>query len=126
MEKYNIDNFNDFRPWGMDLNSFCMLMHLSQFAGVLFPGAGFALPIIMWATNKDKNDLIDQHGKNILNWMISAMIYAFGGLILTFVVIGIPLLIALGICSFIFTIMGAIKANEGTVYQYPLTLNIIN
>ena len=34
-------NFNemppDFKPWGMNINQFCMLMHLSQFAGFIFP-----------------------------------------------------------------------------------------
>ena len=30
----------DIRPWNMDTNSFCMLMHLSQFASSVFPLAG--------------------------------------------------------------------------------------
>jgi uncharacterized Tic20 family protein len=66
-----LENDPDFRPWNMDLSSYCMLMHLSQFAGIIVPFGGIALPIIMWATNKDKSSIIDQHGKNILNWMIS-------------------------------------------------------
>jgi uncharacterized protein len=115
----------DFKPWGMEINQFCMLLHLSQFAGYVVPMAGTVLPIIMWATNKDQSELIDKHGKNILNWMISSFIYMIVGFILVFVFIGIPLLIALAICSIIFIIIGAVKANDGIIYKYPLAIDFI-
>ncbi len=115
----------DFKPWGMEINQFCMLLHLSQFAGYVVPMAGTVLPIIMWATNKDQSELIDKHGKNILNWMISSFIYMIVGFILAFVFIGIPLLIALAICSIIFIIIGAVKANDGIIYKYPLAIDFI-
>ena len=38
---------NSNKPWGMELNAFCMLMHLSQLAGFLIPLAGFVLPVVM-------------------------------------------------------------------------------
>jgi hypothetical protein len=65
------------RPlFGMTENTYIMLMHLSQFAGVIVPCAGFIVPIIMWIANKDINVNVDLHGKNILNFMISYVIYA--------------------------------------------------
>ena len=57
------------------LNQFCTFMHLAQFAGLIVPFASIVLPIVMWTTNKDKSELIDQHGKHILNWIISSFIY---------------------------------------------------
>ena len=110
------------KPWGMDLKTYCTLMHLSQFAGFLVPFAGLIMPIVMWTTSKDKDPSIDQHGKNILNWMISVVIYAIGGAILTIVFIGILVLIAVGVCSIIFTIMGAVKASKGEVWAYPMSI----
>jgi hypothetical protein len=112
----------EYKPWGMEANQFCMLMHLSQFAGLVVPMGGLILPIVMWTTNKDKSDIVNQHGKNILNWIISSFIYLFVSIILTFLLIGIPILIATVICSLIFTIVGAVKANNGEVYKYPLSI----
>ena len=100
-------------------------MHLAQFAGLIVPIANIVLPIVMWTTNKDKSELIDQHGKHILNWMISSFIYFFVSFILMFVIIGVFTIFAVAICSIIFTIMGAIKANNGEVYKYPLSITFI-
>ena len=120
-----IENDPDFRPWNMELSSYCMLMHLSQFAGIIVPFGGIALPIIMWATNKDKSSIINQHGKNILNWMISFYIYATLSAILILLIIGIFALIALGFMAVIFAIIGAIKANNKEMFNYPLTIQFL-
>ena len=120
-----IENDTDFRPWNMEVSSFCMLMHLSQFAGIIIPMAGIALPIIMWATNKDKSSIIDQHGKNILNWMISFYIYVSISAILILLIIGIFALITLCLVAVIFAIIGAIKANNKEIFNYPLTIQFI-
>ncbi len=63
--------------WGMNEKSFCMLLHLSQLAGMVLPGAGLVLPVVMWATEKDNSPLIDEQGKVVLNWMISSLLYGF-------------------------------------------------
>lgn len=123
----NFGNFEDpnFKPWGMDLKTFCMLMHLAQLASVIIPLGGFVLPIVMWATNKDQSPTIDQHGKNILNWIITSVIVVAICFALTFVFIGPFLLMAFGLASLIFIIMAAVKANEGIIYNYPFSLQFI-
>lgn len=115
-----------FKPWGMEEKTFLMLMHLSQLAGVVVPGAGFALPIVMWATNKDQSQEVDRHGKVILNWMLSALIYSFICFVLIFIVIGIFAFFALMITNLIFAIMGAVKANEGILWRYPLCITFFS
>lgn len=121
----DFDN-SDFKPWGMDLNQFCMLMHFSQLAGYIVPVAGMVLPIIMWATNKDQSDIVDQHSKNILDWMISSIIYMVVSTFLVFLLVGIPLLFIIGICTIIFAIIGGLKANDGIFYKYPLSIKFLN
>jgi uncharacterized protein len=116
---------NDFKPWGMEVNQFCTCMHLSQFTSFIVPLAGLVLPIVMWTTNKEKSEQVNEHGKSILNWMISSVIYYFVSIILMFVIIGFFTIFAVIICSFIFTIMGAVKANNGKMYHYPLTIKFI-
>jgi uncharacterized protein len=118
-----LENDPNFRPWDMEVSSYCMLMHLSQFAGIIIPYGGIALPIIMWASNKDKSSIIDQHGKNILNWMISFYIYVSISAILILLLVGIFALIILGFMAVIFAIIGAIKANNNEFYSYPLAIS---
>lgn len=98
-----------------DERLYCMLMHLSLLLGILWP-------LIMWLIKKDSSKFIDQSGKIILNWCISAIIYGMGGVLFSFIVVGIPLLVALGICYIVFAIMGAVKANEGILWKYPLSI----
>lgn len=108
--------------YGMNPNTWNMLMHLSQLLAFL-GGIGIAAPIIMWAISKDQNSEANKHGLVIINWLISSLIYVFVGSILLLVIIGIPLLIAVGICSIVFPIIGAMKANTGEVWRYPLSID---
>lgn len=111
---------------GMEENTYLMLMHLSQFAGYMVPLAGFIVPIVMWAVNKDKNENVDRHGKNILNFMLSWIIYGVVSAILLIILIGIPLLMALIIMQIVFIIMAAVKANNGEFWKYPLSIPFFN
>jgi uncharacterized Tic20 family protein len=54
--------------------------------------------------------------------MISAIIYAIISMILMIVGIGFLLLAALGLVSLIFPIIGGVKASEGEVWPYPLSI----
>ena len=69
---------------------------------------------------------MDAHGKNAANWLISAAIYAVVSVLLVFVVIGIPMLIALGAASIAFPIIAAIKANNGELWKYPLAITFLS
>lgn len=111
-------------PWGMELKTYCMLMHLSMLGNFLIPMAGLVLPIIMWATNKDQFKEVDIHGRNIFNWMLSMFIYFCICVVLVFVLVGIPLMIVLGIVNIVFVIIGAIKANDGIYWKYPLSIDV--
>ena len=112
--------------WGMDEKPFLLLLHLSQLAGMILPGAGLVLPIVMWATEKDHSPLIDEHGKVIFNWMISSLIYTLISLVLCFFLIGFPILIVLLILMVVFPIIGGIKANDGMVWKYPLSISFFS
>jgi uncharacterized protein len=110
---------------GIETNVYCMLIHLSQLCGFLFPLAGMVVPIVLWVINKDNNEQIDRHGKIVLNWIISSIIY-FGVLaLLCIILIGIPLIIAFGIANIVFIILGAIKANSGEYYKYPFSIEFV-
>lgn len=117
-----LNSSSDQNLFGMELNTYLTLMHLSQFAGFIIPGLGFILPIIMWVTNSS-NEEVDRHGKNIANFMISMFIYFTISCLLILLIIGIPMLIILGIMEIVCVIIAAVKANRGEYWKYPLSIS---
>lgn len=109
-----------------DERMWAMLCHLSGFAGYLVPFGNIIGPLVIWLIKKDQYAFVDDQGKEALNFQISIMIWAAVAIALCFVIIGIPLLIAVIIFSVVMTIVAAIKANEGEYYRYPLTIRLIN
>lgn len=124
-EQYNsADGETAFKKPLFDLeeNTYLMLMHLSQLAGLVVPLIGFIIPVVLWLTNKDVNEKVNINGRNILNFMISYTIYA---VILCITIIGIPLAVILGIVYVVFVIVASIKANNGESWKYPMTIEFI-
>ena len=115
------------KPIEIKTNNFdyAMMMHFTQFASWLIPFLGIIIPLIMWQSRKE-DPYIDQQGKVVMNWLFSSIIYGFVSIILCFILIGFVLLIALFICSVVFTIMGAINANKGIVKNYPLSIKFFD
>src|SRR5690606_20121286 len=104
---------------------YAMVMHLTQFCSWLFPFLGLIVPLIMWQSKKD-DPYVNEQSKVVMNWVFSSFIYAIVGIILCFIVIGIPMLILLFICSIVFTIMGAMDANKGVIKNYPLAIKFFS
>jgi hypothetical protein len=103
-----------------------MILHFSMLAGYLVPIAGFIAPLVIWQIKKEELPSLDEHGKLVANWLISSVIYGVVGFFLLFLIIGIPILAALGICNIVFPLIGGLKANQGEVWRYPLTIQFIS
>lgn len=107
-------------------NTWAMLCHLSAFAGFIgVPLGNLIGPLIVWLVKKDQFPLVDQNGKESLNFQISLTIYAIVAGILTLVFIGFILLAVLYIAGIIYVILASIAANKGEVYRYPMTIRFI-
>jgi uncharacterized Tic20 family protein len=103
---------------------FAMLCHLGTLVTVV-PFANIIVPLVIWFIKKDKSPLVNDQGKEALNFQITIMIGYVIGFVLVLFVVGIFLLIALGIYHLIFSIIAAIKAYDGNAYRYPFTLRLI-
>lgn len=137
------------------------LLHISIFSKFLIPFGNFIFPLLLWMCYK-KDELVDKHGKECLNFQISTFLYAIGLFFLTllgtvyfmvsinfesiqlsfehmdfqyspevlpyFIFLGIMLFLFLALLIFevICVILAAIKASEGEVYRYPLSIRFIN
>lgn len=108
-----------------DANMWGMFIHLSQFCGYVFPFAGLIVPIVLWQVKKNDSELIDRHGRIVVNWIITEFILAIVFLLLCFVLIGIPLLIALAVVGVVFPIIGTVKASNGEAWTYPCSMKFL-
>ena len=136
-------------------NTNAFLIHISAFAGFVFPFGQIITPLIAWQTLKDRSPFLDEQGKEAINFNLSYTLYAF---ILSIVLI--PLffrsfftnfnsfnnfqlnldlstnnlfsIMSLGSISVILYLVGisliiiaALKAKEGESYKYPFTIKFI-
>ena len=109
------------KPAGMDQKqerTWAMLCHLG---GLI----GFIPPLVIWLIKKDESSLIDDNGKEALNFQISIAIYVMISIVLMFVLIGFLLLSAVYIFNIVMVIIAAMKANSGERYRYPLCIRFI-
>ncbi|UIP58474.1 DUF4870 domain-containing protein [Agromyces marinus] len=96
---------------------------LIHIGGILF---GFLPALIGYLILKDKGPFIREHTATALNFQITLLIAYVVGSILTFVIIGIFLLIAAWVCAIVFGIIAAIKANNGEYYVYPVAIKFVS
>jgi len=134
-------------------------IHIGTFAKYIIPLGNFIIPILIWSTNKDRSEFINQNGKQVINFQLSLLVYFFAmilicipfalsfgfgleqleelkgnitlydittftGSIVVFIILGV-LGIALLILELYATIIGAIKASEGELYKYPISIQFI-
>jgi len=116
---------NDSPLFGMSENSYVALMHISQLAGFILPGLGFFVPLILWLINKDNNARVDANGKEIMNFIISMIIYAVISGVLVIILIGFVLLGLIVVLEIACAILAAISATNGGNYRYPLTIRFL-
>lgn len=104
-----------------------VLTHLSQLITLLIGFGSLIVPLILWNTNRNKVYQMDEHGKNILNFQISILIYSLICIpLILFIGLGLLGLFVIGIIALVFPIVNAIKASNGEIPKYPLSLSFIS
>ena len=98
-------------------NNLGMLSHLLG----LF--TGFIGPLIIFLMLKDSKGTALQNAKNSLNFQISLFIYYIISAILVFLIIGFFVAFSLWVFSVVTIIIGSVKALNGEIYKYPLTIS---
>jgi uncharacterized Tic20 family protein len=95
----------------------------------------FIGPLIIWLIKKDQSRFVDYHGREVLNFKINLivmwLIVVSLVMAVSFVTFGfglmlfLPLYLAMMVYVLVVLIMGAMKANRGELYHFPLTIRII-
>lgn len=103
-----------------------VLTHLSQLITLVVGFGSLILPLILWTTNKDRVYEMDMHGKHIINFQLSILIYSLICIPLILLLgLGLIGLIILGIVSIVFPVINAIKASNGERPNYPFTIEFL-
>ncbi len=115
----NVELTKDDKTWGM-------LCHLLTFCGLIgIPFGNILAPLVIWLIKKTESEFVDYNGREALNFQISLTIYAIVTGALCFVFIGFLLIPVILIADIVLTIMATVKANNGELYKYPLTIRLI-
>ena len=108
-----------------DQNMWAMLCHLSALAGFIIPLGNVIGPLVIWMIKKDVYPLVDDQGKEALNFQISMTIY--------YVVCRHSdpysdrdrATHRIGALQPVVTIIAMVKASDGVAYRYPLSIHFI-
>lgn len=102
-----------------DERLYSTLIHIG---GIFF---GFLPSLIGYLVFKDRGPFVNAHSKTALNFQITMTIASFAGAVLSLVIIGWFLIMAVAIVLVVFSIIAAVAANKGEFYTYPLTIAFI-
>ena len=105
---------------------------LAHLGGLL---AGFVVPLIVFLTADHEDRFLREHSVEALNFQLSITIASFAAILLAIpiailtiglgLLIVIPALFAAGIAALAFMIQGAVAANRGESYRYPINFRMV-
>ncbi len=87
--------------------------HLSTLSQYCIPFGNYIFPILIWSSKKDSSEFIDYHGKQVLNFQLSMLLYT-----LLLAMISIPI--------FIFTVFNNIPLNAVVNNHHDFVINHLN
>lgn len=98
--------------------------NMALLAHILALFTGFLGPLIVYLVKSDSK-FVRENARNALNFQISMLIYFIISFFLVFVIIGLVIIPVLVVFNLVVIILAAVKASEGVVYKYPLTINFL-
>ena len=112
-------------PQNKDENSLGILCHLLALTTFIVPFGNVLGPLVLWLIKRGSSPYLDEVGKEAVNFNISWLIYGVVAGLSLFVVIGLLLLPLVALVWLILVVVASIKASEGKIYRYPLTIRFI-
>ncbi len=103
-------------PPTSDEKTLALLSHVLTF---FFP---LLAPLIIYLIKKDESSFVAYHARESLNFQITVAIVC---IVLVITIVGILLLWLVGIFVLIVVIIATIRASEGKLYRYPVSIRLI-
>jgi uncharacterized Tic20 family protein len=110
-----------------DEKTWALLTHFGGAAGafVLSGVGGWIMPVIALAAKGGQSPTIRAHAVKALNFQLTWTIVGVIGWATACIVIGIAGIVAAVLMGVIFGIIAGLRANDGTLYTYPASINMI-
>ncbi len=107
-------------------NTLLSITHLTQLLSYVIGFGGFLVPLVIWLSAKNNVEGMDEHGRAIVNFQLSLLLYAIIS-IPAILLFGLGLLTLFGVIAlgFILPIVNAVKAGNGEPPSYFLTIKFI-
>lgn len=105
--------------------TWAMLSHLSMVAQIFLPILVLA-PLVILLIKGDRLPFVKNQSKEVISEQITLLLAAIVSCVLIVIGIGVVLLFVLWVYSIVTGIIGAVKANEGIAYRYPINLRLLN
>lgn len=116
----------------VDERTWAIFAHISALV-TSFVGLAFLGPLVVYLIRRDDSPMVRAHAAAALNFQLSWMIWgislAIVGFVLMIILIGFLLFIVLAIGAiawFVITIVATIKASNGELINYPLTIKFVS
>lgn len=103
--------------------TYAMWTHLLLLAGHFVP---IVPSLVLWLIKREQSAFVDDHGKEAVNFQISIVLYLVAGVVLSFICIGIPLIMAAYALAIVGMILAAVAANRGEYFRYPMCIRLIH
>jgi len=87
--------------------------------------ASFLGPLLFLILADDDDELVKQNAKNSLNFQLIVFIAMVVSALLTVVLVGFLLLPLIGLIDLVLVLIATLKANDGQVYSYPYTPDLL-
>jgi uncharacterized Tic20 family protein len=85
----------------------------------------FLVPLLVWVLKKEQHPFIADQSKEALNFSLCCLIIHIICSVTAFLCIPALIALALVITQIVLGIMGAMAANKGVAYRYPLNFRFI-
>lgn len=112
-----------------DEKNWALIAHFGAIAGVIIGGGllGWVPPLIAMLVKGNESPTVRAHSIQSLNFQITWAIAGVIAYILGIVTCGILFVIVwvVWVVPIIFAIIGGVKANEGVLYKYPASIQLI-
>ncbi|MEZ4875871.1 MAG: DUF4870 domain-containing protein [Flavobacteriaceae bacterium] len=104
-----------------------VLTHLSQLLTYVTGCGGLIVPLVIWLSQKDRVEGMDLHGKQIVNFQLSLILYIIIGIpAILLLGLGILVLIFAGLIGLVMPIVNAVRASNGEPPSYFGTIRFIS
>ena len=101
-------------------------MHLAQLLDLLTGVGGLIVPLVIWSVKKEEVYQLDPHGKQIINFQLSMILYSLIAIPLVFLLgFGFLILIAVGLLCLVYPIVNALGASSGQDAIYPFSIRFL-